>query len=357
MASLMPFVFIQVEQAPVNCWGSSLTLDSSCTAHISYVADGKLKYSKQKPNPQQLDTVLIDEGISNYGKTSIETDFHQTPAIGYLHDGEQLLKYAFLNLQGDWEIEKVDELPVGGYGYCSLAFDQENFPYIAVTQTRTVNGSIQGELTLYRRSRVKWKREVTVDSAVGKRFLYCNLEFDKNNHACISYAMEDIRSSAIKYADYRKPDLLVQPVASFTNGFACSPSLALYNNKSYPAIAYLYQTTGSSACNVFFSYPRISTWHHVLIDSITNPAALVCSLALDGSHPAIVYAKPPVATGEVRHVAAVSGSNWARTTLFSRPNLRNVNTYVIESKHGTQALTYSIEASNSESSLWLAYKK
>jgi hypothetical protein len=353
----MPFVFIQVEQAPVNCWGSSLALDSSGIAHISYVADGKLKYSKQKANPQQLDTVLIDDCIGNYGRTAIETDFHQTPAIGYLHDGEQLLKYAFLNPQGEWEIEEVDKLPVGMYSYCSLAFDQENFPYIAVTQTRTVNSSVQGELTLYRRSRVKWKREITVDSAVGKRFLYCNLEFDKNNHACISYLMKDDNSSAIKLAEYRKSDLHVQSVASFANGFAYSPSLALYNNKSYPSIAYLYQTTGSSACNVFFSYPTISTWHHVLIDSVTNPAAFVCSLALDELHPVIVYSKPPVATGEVRHVAAVSGSNWARTTLFSRPNLRNVNTYAIDSKHGTQALTYSTEPSNSASSLWLAYKR
>jgi hypothetical protein len=353
----MPFVFIQVEQAPVNCWGSSLALDRSCTAHISYVADGKLKYSKQKPNPQQLETVLIEDGISNYGRTAIETDFHQTPAIGYLHDGEQLLKYAFLNPVGDWEIEKVDKLPVGMYSYCSLAFDQENFPYIAVTQSQIVNGSINGELTLYRRNRSKWKKEVTVDSEVGKRFLHCNLEFDKNNHACISYVMEDDNSSAIKFSEYKKPDLHVQSVASFANGFAYSPSLALYSNNSYPAIAYLYQTTGSSVCNVFFSYPTISTWHHVLIDSITSPAALACSLALDGSHPAIVYAKPPVAAGEVMYVAGVSGSNWAKTTLLSRPNLRNVNTYAINAKHGTQALTYSTEPSNNASSLWLAYKK
>jgi hypothetical protein len=353
----MPFIFIQVEQAPVNCWGSSLALDKSCTAHISHVADGKLKYSKQRPNPQQLDTVLIDDGIGNYGRTAIETDFHQTPAIGYLHDGEKYLKYAFLNPVGDWETEEVDKLSGGMYSYCSLAFDQENFPYITVTQTRTISGSTRSELALYRRSRVKWEREITVDSAVGKRFLYCNLKFNRNNHACISYILEDNSSSAIKFVEYEKPDLHVQSVASFANGFAYSPSLALYNNNSYPSIAYLYQTTGSSACNVFFSYPTVSTWQHVLIDSITNPAALVCSLALDGSHPSIVYAKPPVAAGEVMHVAGVSGSNWAKTTLFSRPNLRNVNNYVINAKHGSQALTYSTEPSSNASSLWLAYKK
>lgn len=199
-----------------------------------------------------------------------------------------------------------------------------------------------------------WIKVATIDEDNAGRFYECNMSFDMDNYACISYLREESSSSELRYARYNRiAGLQVQVVASYTNGFAVSPSLVLYQNKR-PGIAYMQQDNGSNVCKVFFTYLQTAIWNKEQVDAITDPASRVCSLAFDRSHPVIVYSKPPIAIGDV--VRAV-GPSWNKTTIFSKPELHNINTFAICSIHPSQGITYSIQQPGSAPghTLWFAH--
>lgn len=112
---------------------TSLTIDSLNRLHVSYEADGALKYATDSMDTWQL-TVVDTSGYVR-GGTSINTDRRNLPAIAYYGgDGSwQDLRFAFWD-GSSWHTEVVDSAiyhPFWHGGVVSLKFNSLNQPCIA----------------------------------------------------------------------------------------------------------------------------------------------------------------------------------------------------------------------------------
>ena len=166
---------------------SSLALDSFGFAHISYYANGALKYAAWDGDSWAIEAVDSAAGVGSW--TSLALDSSGYPHISYYDGPNGNLKYAAWDGSA-WDLEPVDS--TGSVGlYTSLALDSSGYPRISYWD------ATNGDLKYAAWNGTSWDLQ-TLDSA-GNVGQWTSLALDSFGFAHISYY--DTTNGDLKYAN------------------------------------------------------------------------------------------------------------------------------------------------------------
>jgi len=169
-------------------YSSSMIIDPSGSAHISYLSSLNVKYSTglvTAATPTFASTVVDSIASWSFQNTSISLDSSGNPSIGYVEQlgtGLYRLKYAYFN-GSVWSKEIVDnsEASIGMYGCSHKVIN--NTPYIAYSD------DTNRDLKIARRIGNQWKYSVVdMNGDVGER---PSLTYDQSGSMYIVYRVSN----------------------------------------------------------------------------------------------------------------------------------------------------------------------
>ncbi len=288
---------------------TSLALEPTApyTPHISYY-DSRSPYTGVKHAYQDTEgwyIETVDSGIGVVGRyTSLALDESGDAHISYY--GNFYLKHAYRDGL-DWQTEPVDrQRDMGNLG-TSLALDGSENPHISYWESGS-NGYLKY---------ARWDGQWLTETVAGGGGPYSSLALDASGNPRISY--EYITQHEIKYAEGDGSQWNLQDVTSFRRGGRYT-SLALEPTAPYtPHISYYYEYFGGPGDPLIFylksAYWDGSKWVIMTVDT-DYAAGMYNSLALDGSgNPHISYYRD--FTYDDLKYARWDGSQWLIETVDS----------------------------------------
>jgi hypothetical protein len=271
---------------------SSIAVDKNGHPHISYVAQGQLKYAFY--NDMGLRVQTVESGNAWVSNTSITVDSNGQPHIAYQLGYD--MKYAHWD-GSSWVIEVIDDGGVVGR-YSSVALDMDNRAHIGYVGDGRIKYS-------------KWDGADWVIQNIDVGYGYISLALNSNGYPHISYAKNDM----VMHAFWQGTSWVTSTIDGGSNGFT---SLALDSNDrvhvaygSYDYLKYAYTSESSTA------------WISQTVDVGVNGITRIYMRLDAENHPHIVYTRqtscldPYGYSTNCLAYAYWDGMKWITQTLYS----------------------------------------
>jgi hypothetical protein len=248
--------------------GVSLSINELNQPHVSYSANGYLKYAKYDYNNWQIENV--DDVAYNILKTSLALDSLGQPHIAYNTRTENVEKFRYAKKEGTtWNVEIIDgEHYISDTSQVSLILDNNDNPHVFYTSyySETINHAWYDG--------VSWNI-VTIDSAYGG-IAEIDAVVDKYGQIHIYY-----RHETMKYARFDGNTWNIEPLDVYlkVDGITLPPysrgtfgTLAL-DSSGQPHIAFTYSSLYTINkkpfnSNIVHIWKEGSTWNGEVVTSI-----------------------------------------------------------------------------------------